>query len=1048
MSTDYEAIRKENFSRHGWDISPLDTMINSLFSQRTHFLFELIQNAEDAGATELTFELFDDRLEVRHNGHRFNKNNVVGICAWGRSTKLDDLTQIGKFGIGFKSVYAYTRTPCVHSDDEHFRIENYLHPYATTEVEMNPNETRFVLPFNRPDMPATKATSEIAKALKNMELGTLLFLRSIQRVRICGNFTAERVLNRRDVGPLVSSRHVVLTSSGSGSDGTEDWLIWHRSLDTLGSPRQLVEIAFRVTEQGGVHQLKEQEASPLVVFFPTAKETFLGFLVQGPYTTTLARDNIPEDDEWNRKLAAATSQLLLTILRELRDKNLLTVDVLEAMPLDASRFKEESLFRPLFEITRDALANEQLVPSAEGGYCAAKELKLARGTGLRDLLSGDQLGRLYGDVSCRGFAQEYITSDRSPKLYEYLRSEIGLDEVTPETVVTHSSDDFLKDQTDDWIARFYGFLHANPALWRAPRLQGGRGGLVRSKPILRLEDGTHVTPFDSRGLPNAYLPGLLPTDFRTVRQSIASDPVARKFLEALGFTEPDIVAEVRENVLPRYVRANIGDVDSEQHHADIERIVRALSEAGRDRRTHLREELRSTAFLVGVNAGTGERQFRKPPSLYERTEDLEVYLDGNENAWFVDEELTFMPAELRDLGVRTKPIVVARSSDQLGYVVIADVPYGPHERGLDGFDPDAKIDGLNHALRNPSDARSRYVWNVLMVPNHHLLKGTIERSTRQNFVGSHREERQSPIGQTASNSAWLPGSDGAFHRPADLSLNDLPDGYRRDEVLAEALGMERPIVEEASRLLGWSSDLVRGLQKYLQKYDDLQEILSREIATRERGHEGHPGEGSDPEPSDQATKVIDYHTELEDVFSRQDRPQRETDVPGPDRVNGDVRNPARREAVRESITDDRASEPAAEQRFTRAPRRVWESQDSSVRHFLLEQYQGRCQVCSETFTKRDGTPYFEGVYLVSRVRGRWLDRPGNVLCLCATCSAKFQHGSVEADDIVDQILRWRTRLEGGADSSLTLRLCGDDVELRFKEKHLLELQEMLRSDSE
>ena len=43
--------------------------------------------------------------------------------------------------------------------------------------------------------------------------------------------------------------------------------------------------------------------SPLVVFFPTEKETFLGFLIQGPYRTTPARDNVPEHDQWNQGLA-------------------------------------------------------------------------------------------------------------------------------------------------------------------------------------------------------------------------------------------------------------------------------------------------------------------------------------------------------------------------------------------------------------------------------------------------------------------------------------------------------------------------------------------------------------------------------------------------------------------------------------------------------------------------------------------------------------------------------------------------------------------------
>ena len=64
MPADYGKIRDENIARYGWDTAVLD-LLGQLYSERTHFIFELIQNAEDAGATELAFELFADRLEVQ-----------------------------------------------------------------------------------------------------------------------------------------------------------------------------------------------------------------------------------------------------------------------------------------------------------------------------------------------------------------------------------------------------------------------------------------------------------------------------------------------------------------------------------------------------------------------------------------------------------------------------------------------------------------------------------------------------------------------------------------------------------------------------------------------------------------------------------------------------------------------------------------------------------------------------------------------------------------------------------------------------------------------
>ncbi len=75
MPAEYDKIRAENVARYGWDTAVLE-LLGQLYSERTHFIFELIQNAEDAGATDLTFTLFADRLEVRHDGRDFTVADV------------------------------------------------------------------------------------------------------------------------------------------------------------------------------------------------------------------------------------------------------------------------------------------------------------------------------------------------------------------------------------------------------------------------------------------------------------------------------------------------------------------------------------------------------------------------------------------------------------------------------------------------------------------------------------------------------------------------------------------------------------------------------------------------------------------------------------------------------------------------------------------------------------------------------------------------------------------------------------------------------------
>jgi len=824
VPADYEKIRDENIARYGWDTAVLD-LLGELYSERTHFLFELIQNAEDAGATEVAFDLFEDRLELRHDGRAFTEADVRGVCGVGKSGK--SLTAIGKFGIGFKSVYAYTKSPRVYSGDEHFGIERYVRPFAVAPVDVGPG-TLFVFPFDLDTVPADTAVREIGAALNALQPRILLFLEHISRLQVggagVGSSVTARSSREMDRG-MWSGRRVTLSAS-QGARGLrgEEWLVWERGVPGLGLGAQRVELAFRA---GGDGWIVGTEPSPLTVFFPTEKETFLGFVIQGPYRTTPARDNVPEHDPSNQALVRETAALLADVLGELRAAGLLTVDVLEALPIEEARFPPGSMFRPLFDSVRSAIAGQELIPAAAGGYRSGGDLRLAGDPGLPGLLDPERLGLLFGAGRDVFFASELITEAGTPALWRYLRDEIGIGVVTPADLAANLSRDFLEDEPDEWITRLYAFLFDHPALWRAPRFADEAPGLARVRPVIRLEDGSHVEPFDQEGRPLVYLPGPGASGFPTVRREIADSPAARPFLDALNLPSPDVVAEVLELILPRYDRLDVAELDLARHAADLDRIIRAMDEAPPGPHQELLDRLQRTAFLIGENAAVDEQRLMPPVALYQRSKDLEVYFEGNPGAWFAGDRYGPWLVQLRAMGVRQGVEVRARTPDPLGHVIIA-FDFGRNERGLDGFDPDAEIDGLEFALDHPGHARSEYVWNVLLAPNRRLVAGTIERSVLPSFGDSRVETVRSAIAGVAERVAWLPGRDGLYHRPAELSLDDLPPTFARDEGLAQALGMLQPVVSEAARRLGLPADVLWGLSAH----PDLVVLVERELAAR------------------------------------------------------------------------------------------------------------------------------------------------------------------------------------------------------------------------
>src|SRR5205823_2486242 len=142
-------------------------------------------------------------------------------------------------------------------------------------------------------------------------------------------------------------------------------------------------------------------AAPIVAFFATQKESFLGFLVQGPYRTTPARDNVPEHDPVSQYLAGQTAVLIPAMLAGLRDDGLLTAGVLDALPLDEARFPPGSLLRGLYDAAREALIRDPLLPAADGGWARAGDLALASDPALHALLGP---GRRHGATGVIGQA--------------------------------------------------------------------------------------------------------------------------------------------------------------------------------------------------------------------------------------------------------------------------------------------------------------------------------------------------------------------------------------------------------------------------------------------------------------------------------------------------------------------------------------------------------------------------------------------------------------------------------------------------------------------
>lgn len=206
-------------------------------------------------------------------------------------------------------------------------------------------------------------------------------------------------------------------------------------------------------------------------------------------------------------------------------------------------------------------------------------------------------------------------------------------------------------------------------------------------------------------------------------------------------------------------------------------------------------------------------------------------------------------------------------------------------------------------------------------------------------------------------------------------------------------------------------------------------------------------EVEDPSPSSEGNE-FDYCESLRTAFTQAGLTQFKEEVMSHIENSGDgvLSNPARRAGkLAEEYLKSIKNEPNVEVRRKETERRLLEPPNESVRSSLYDWYQGKCQICGDTWPKRDGNPYFTAAYIVERQNKRWLDNPGNSLCLCAKHFAQWRLATKLAKtEITEQIESLKLSSEGGdGELSLRFQLVDHEAVINLCEKHALALRGLL-----
>jgi hypothetical protein len=878
MAHDYEALRAENKVRYGTDIGRIGKrLLEDRYDKRTHFIFELLQNAEDAlrrrsgwqGARSVRFDLSPDELRVSHFGAPFDGNDVVGICGIDQSTK--DLTAIGRFGIGFKSVYAFTRRPEVHSGDEDFAIESYVWPCAVPNITRGSEETIFVLPFKPDD---ALAESEISEGLRSLGPRTLLFLREVEELGWKSGSDKGLYLRTKPERLAEGVRKVTILGEESGKPTVEEsWLIFDQEVSHDDNPVGFIELAFKLLEENGEQYVEAVAGASLVAFFPTILPTHTGFLVQGPYRTTPSRDNVPVNDPWNCQLVERTGKLLERSLVWMRDAKLLDVGALRALPLSRDPL-DGHLFEPLFDAVVQAFKDEALIPTASDGHAAAWQTRLARTQELRDLFQPSQLGELLQLDNSIHWVSGDVTADRTPEVRRFLNRELGITEYAADTLMTRMTSAFLEKQPDRWISLLYKTLLGIPRVLQTLRT---------TSPIIRLEDGSQVVAF-AHGRNQAFLPSATETAFPTVKRSLCKTKEALEFFRLLRLTEPDPVDDVILNVLPRY-RTLVTVTD--HYDADIERIRRAFRTDSQAQRDKLVKALRDINFVAAVDAQSKHSRLVKPSQVYLRTERLTKLFEGVTGVYLVDDQYDCLRGEevreLLESSGATRYLAPILASDRLTSSERSDLrkSAGCASISYEGTTEDFTLRGLDELLRilpkmPPEEAanRARLLWEGLGELLERRRQAAFTATYRWFYYHEREAKTDADFVRTLNGKRWVPTTDGRLAAPSEVDFQTL--GWRSNPVLESKIHFKPPVVELLAREAGIDPAVLSLLKQHgltdlnallerLQLIDDVagndEEDFEEEVLSEEEASETSTDDSDVVDESDQSD-VGGQETEL------------------------------------------------------------------------------------------------------------------------------------------------------------------------------------------
>lgn len=793
------------------------------YPETAHFIYELLQNADDAEATEVEIQISQKEMIFRHNGTKHfdissedseNPGDINAITGIGNSSKENAQNKIGKFGVGFKAVFQYTKAPEVYDDYFKFKIVNYIVPELLNydHPERKDGETLFVFPFEEPE----KAYKDIVERVENLQ-SPILFLSHLRKIRIevfkrfvngstVYEYSKEKLYEEKYNNNITLKKYRLTNPQNENIIFLfeKEERIVHNSEETILP----IYVGFLYDEDK--QKLITNVTQNVFCFFPTKENFETCYVCHAPFLLTDNRQNLKPNESVNNFLINALAKLATQAILRLRDyglKNehlLIDENIIEILPKKASSYfyswSVKYYERP-FQEAFDELINDCCIfLSRNGRYLKKRDAYIGGPKDLIDLLSKEQLKFLRRSDNNIDFLKwELIKNIEECDLIENnYTSELFAKDITSE---------FMRKQDFKWVSKMYTFLRsAAPKLWKfsGSEIKKESANLpFRKAPIIKLQDGNWVAPYINNTVANVFLPFRtgLTTEYNFIHESYINDEMSRRFFDELEIKQPDELDFIRQKLLNKY--RDECDIDEEELIADIKAILRYYKH-------HPLEDdfillLKDNLLLVNENG-----YLCKPEKLYFSSKMLSLYYKGDKER-FLDEDFYNEIVEefgdeiffdfLTHLGVNKFPIIkknifndIYKLNSRIRESIYKDAFYALNVSDWNILD--FQLENFMEITTNSCWCKelSLYIWNKVL-PNikreNYVFLELGYKKKRARYFYTQKNTFHSSFMDSLLYHPWLYNNRGELVSANNVKLEDLLPEYNRDYDLIKFLKIEK-----------------------------------------------------------------------------------------------------------------------------------------------------------------------------------------------------------------------------------------------------------------